>query len=135
MDKASVVAIRDALLQEGKNRSVTVAFDNGVNMSAASDVIVWNDDKEIVIALCADGEGGSFIAGLPIKVVCSTYENIQFIMGNTNVEKLDSMLDELTSVVNITDENKAVIKKWYERVYGPYDLKHKHYDPIDIIRD
>ena len=82
MDKASVIALRDSLLQNGENRSVRVAFDNGVILSSSSDQIIWDDDKELVIGITADSDGGSFAANLPIRVIGSTYENIQFIMGN-----------------------------------------------------
>lgn len=136
MDKASVVAIREALKYNEENRAFRVAFDNGIIISTASDQIFWNDDTEIVVAITADNDGGSFIAGLPIRVICSTYENIQFIMGNTNPEKLEDVIDGLTEIVSISDEDKSMITDWYEKLYSPnYRLAHKNYEPIDIIRD
>lgn len=135
MDKASVIAIREALDYEN-NRTVRIAFDNGINLSPSSDIVIWNDDKEIIIGIVADGEGGSYVAGLPIKVICSTYENIQFIMGNTNNDNIDDTLDALKNVVSFTDEDKKNIKEWYKKLYSPnYELSHKNYNPVDIIRD
>ena len=135
MDKASVVAIRKALLRDEKDRAVRVVFDNGVVLSSGSDIIFWDDDKELIVALTSDSDGGSYSANLPIRVITSTYEHIQFIMSNTNTDKLDDTLGRLTSLVNISDEQKAEIKKWYDRVYGLYELSDKNYDPVDIIRD
>lgn len=136
MDKASVIAIRDALLQNGQNRSVRIAFDNGIILSESSDIVFWNDETEIVVGFTADNESGSYIAGLPIRIICSTYENIQFIMGNTNVEKLEPSIDSLSAIVSISDENKAKLIEWYRKVYShKYELSRKNYDPIDIVRD
>lgn len=135
MDKASVVAIRKALLRDEKDRAVRVVFDNGVVLSSGSDIIFWDDDKELIVALTSDSDSGSYSANLPIRVITSTYEHIQFIMSNTNTDKLDDTLERLTSLVNISDEQKAEIKKWYDRVYGLYELSDKNYDPVDIIRD
>lgn len=136
MDKASVIAIRDALLQDGKNRAVRVAFDNGINLSHASDIIIWNDDKEIVVGFTADSDSGSFTANLPISMICSTYENIQFIIGNTNVDKLEDAINSLSNVVTIDDEAKEKILEWYSKLYShEYELSHKNYNPIDIKRD
>lgn len=137
MDKASVVALRTALLKDGENRSVKIAFDNGIVMSQASDVIIWDDDKEIVIAFTSDSNSGSYLAGLPISVISSTYENIQFIMGNTNVENLESVIDGLASATDkITDEDKNKIIEWYKKVYShEHELYRKNYNPTDIVRD
>ena len=118
MDKASVVALRDALLQNGKNRSVRIAFDNGIILSFGSDQLIWDDDKEIVIAFTADSDGGSYIANLPIRVIGSTYENIQFIMGNTNVENLESVIDSLSAITNISDDTKTKLIEWYSKIYS-----------------
>ena len=136
MDKASVIALRDSLLQNGENRSVRVAFDNGVILSSSSDQIIWDDDKELVIGITADSDGGSFAANLPIRVIGSTYENIQFIMGNTNVEKLESVLDSISNITTISDETKSKLIEWYSKLFShKYILSKKNYDPIDIKRD
>lgn len=135
MDKASVIAIRKALQYED-NRTVRVAFDNGFILSSASDVILWKDEDEIVIGIVADGDDGSFVSGKPIRIICSTYENIQFIMGNTNSENIEDSLEGLTSIMELSDDDKNNIKKWYNRLYDyKYDLSHKNYNPIDIRRD
>jgi hypothetical protein len=135
MDKASVIAIRNALQYE-ENRTIRIAFDNGVNLSNASDIILWKDDAEIVIGIMADNDSGSYSAGLPIKVICSTYENIQFIMGNTNNDNMDKTLEGLISIVDLSDEDKTSIKEWYTKLYSyEYELSHKNYNPTDIIRD
>lgn len=136
MDKASVIALRDSLLQQGKNRSVRIAFDNGIILSSASDIIIWNDDNEIVIAFTADNDGGAYIAKQPIKMIGSTYENIQFIMGNTDVDNLENAIDSLSNVINIDSDNKAKITEWYKKLFSKdYELDRKQYNPIDIIRD
>lgn len=136
MDKASVVALRDALLQNGENRSVRIAFDNGIILSQSSDQIIWDDDKELVIGITADGDDGSYASGLPIGIIGSTYENIQFIMGNTNVEKLESVLDSINTIAPISDEDKSKLIEWYSKLYNPnYILSRKAYNPIDIKRD
>lgn len=135
MDKASVIAIREAL-QYTENRTVRVAFDNGVILSSASDIILWKDSDEIIIGITADNDSGSFLAGLPIRIICSTYENIQFIMGNTNVENLDNTLEGLNNIVSISGEDETKIKEWYEKIYSHnYELSRKNYNPVDIIRD
>lgn len=135
MDKASVIAIREALNYED-NRSIRIAFDNGVNLSPSSDIILWKDEDEIVIGITADNDSGSYSAGLPIKVICSTYENIQFIMGNTNNDNMDKTLEGLNSIVGLSDEDKKNIKEWYNKLYDPnYELSRKNYNPVDIIRD
>lgn len=148
MEKSAVIALRDALVDNGNHRAIRIAFDNGINVSLSSDLVVWDDDKELVIGFCADSATGSLAAGLPIKVICSTYENIQYIMANTNVkinpdygkkyslEDLSTVIDNLKSVVSITDESKQKIVDWYSKVYDyNYDLSHKAYNDIDIIRD
>lgn len=135
MDKASVIALRDSLLQEGKNRSVKIAFDNGIILSAASDIIAWNDDKEIIIGFTADSDGGAYIAGKPISIICSTYEHIQFIISNTNVENLETTIDNLSDVVTIDNDTKAQVVDWYRKLYSKdYELSRTNYDPIDIKR-
>lgn len=136
MDKASVVALRDALLQNGENRAVRIAFDNGIILSQSSDQIIWDDDKELVIGITADSDDGSFASGLPIRIIGSTYENIQFIMGNTNVDKLESILDSISTITTISDEDKSKLLEWYSKLYSPeYILSRKAYNPIDIKRD
>ena len=136
MDKASVVALRDALLQNGENRAVRIAFDNGIILSQSSDQIIWDDGKELVIGITADSDDGSFASGLPIRIIASTYENIQFIMGNTNVDKLESILDSISNITTISDEDKSKLLEWYSKLYSPdYILSRKAYNPIDIKRD
>lgn len=136
MNKNSVIALRDALLQNGENRAVKIAFDNGIILSQSSDQIIWDDDSETVIGITADGDGGSFLAGLPISIICSTYEHIQFIIGNTNTKNLESILDSISEVTTISDEDKSKIIEWYSKLFSPeYVLSRDHYDPIDIKRD
>lgn len=135
MEKTAVVALRDALLQDGKNKTLRIAFDNGINFTLSSDLVLWDDEKEIVVGLIADSDSGSFEAGLPIRVITSTYENIQFIMGNTNVKNLEGLLDSLKSAMTISEENKAKILKWYNAVYDyRKPLSRTNYNPTDIIR-
>lgn len=136
MDKASVIAIREALKYSEDNRTVRVAFDNGVILSSASDIILWKDDNEIIIGITADNDSGSYAAGKPIRIICSTYENIQFIMGNTDTDNLEDAIDGISSIVSLSDDDKANIMKWYDRLYDhKYELNRKNYNPIDIIRD
>lgn len=136
MDKESVIAHRDALLNNGKNRAIKIAFDNGVVLSLSSDVVVWDDDNERIVGFMADSDSGAFAAGLPIRIICSTYENIQFITGNTKPEDLDSMIDSLSNSVPISAESKQKITQWYDRLFDPvYNLARKNYNSTDIIRD
>lgn len=149
MEKNAVIAFRDALIANGKHRAIRIAFDNGINLSLSSDIVIWDDDKELVIGFTADGTSGSFEAGLPIRIICSTYENIQFILANTNVEvkkeyKEKYALEDLTTIIdslksassNITDDDKTKIINWYSKLLDPkHDLSHKAYNPIDIRRD
>lgn len=136
MDKPSVIALRDSLLNNGQNRAIVIAFDNGINLSLSSDLVIWDDEKEIVVGIVSDNKSGSYEAGLPIRIIGSTYENIQFISGNTNVDNLKELLDSLSGSVKITDETKKTICNWFEKVYDyKYDLNHKNYNPIDIPRD
>ena len=105
MEKNAVIAFRDALIANGKHRAIRIAFDNGINLSLSSDIVIWDDDKELVIGFTADGTSGSFEAGLPIRIICSTYENIQFILANTNVEvkkeyKEKYTLEDLTTIID-----------------------------------
>lgn len=135
MDKNSVIAIRSALLDKD-NRAVKIVFDNGVILSPSSDIVIWDDDKEIITGFTADSDGGSYSADLPIRIICSTYEHIQFIMGNTNSKKLESVIDKLSSAVPITDDNKDKIIEWYKKLYDyKFELLRKNYDPVDIKRD
>lgn len=136
MEKSTVVAIRDALLMDGKNVSIKIAFDNGINLTLASDMVLWDDDKEIVVGFCADSDSGAFEAAKPIRLICTTYENIQFIMSNTNVDNLEKFFDSLSSCMTITDENKKKIMDYYSKIFDyRRDLSHKNYNPIDIKRD
>lgn len=136
MEKSAVVAIRDALLMEGKNVSIKIAFDNGINLVLASDMVLWDDDKEIVVGFCADSDSGSFEAAKPIRIICSTYENIQFIMSNTNVDNLEKFFNSLSGCMTISDENKKKIMDYYSKIFDyRRDLSHKNYNPIDIKRD
>ena len=148
MEKNAVIAIRDALLDNGNHRAIRICFDNGVNLALSSDLVIWDDDNEIVIGFCADSTAGGLIANLPVKIICSTYENIQFIMSNTNVkidpeygkkyslEDLPTIINNLKSAVPITDESEKKIINWFSKVCShEYDLSHKAYNDIDIIRD
>ena len=57
-------------------------------------------------------------------------------MGNTNVENLESVIDSLSAITNISDDTKTKLIEWYSKIYShKYDLSHKNYDPIDIKRD
>lgn len=135
MEKSAVVALRDALLQDGKNKSVRIAFDNGINFTLSSDLVLWDDDKEIVAGFTADSDSGSFEAAKPIRLICSTYENIQFIMGNTNVENLEAIFESLSNAMTISDENKQLILKFYNSLYDyRKNLSRTNYNPIDIQR-
>lgn len=136
MNKASIVAIREALKYNEGNRTIRVVFDNGVVLSSGSDIILWKDDDEIIIGIVADNDGGSYIADKPIRIICSTYENIQFIMGNINSKDINDTIDGLKSIMDISDEDKTNISNWYDKLYDyKYELSRKNYDPIDIIRD
>lgn len=136
MDKASIVAIREALKYNEGNKAIRVVFDNGVVLSSSSDIILWKDDDEIIIGIVADNDGGSYIADKPIQIICSTYENIQFIMGNINSKDINDTIDGLKSIMDISDEDKTNISNWYDKLYDyKYELSRKNYDPIDIIRD
>ena len=141
MDAKSVIAIRDALLNDGKNRTVRVIFDNGFNLSYTSDIIKWDDEAEIVVGLTACADGGSYSANLPIEIVCSTYENIQFITAHAATEDpkegydLKTVLDAMEPIAAFNDEEKAEILKWYSRLYShKYELSQENYDPVDIVR-
>ena len=147
MEKESVIAFRDALCDNGDHRAIRIAFDNGINISLSSDLIIWDDDNERVVAFTADGIAGSFEAGTPIRIICSTYEHIQFIMSNTGVkikneykenyklEELEKQIDNLKSVVNITDDTKKSIISWFDKIYSPsYELSQKAYKPVDFRR-
>lgn len=135
MEKADVIELRDALLQDGKNRTLRVVFDNGVNVSSASDIILWDDDKELIIALTADYSSGSFEVQKPIKIIGSNYENIQFLTANTDVENLNSVLDELGKITSISAEEKKNIVQWYDSLYDyRKNLSKTNYNPIDIKR-
>lgn len=136
MDANSVKAIRDSLKYNEGDKSIKIAFDNGVVLSSTSDIILWNDANEIIIGIVADSDDGAYVADKPIRVICSTYENIQFIMSNINTKDIKDTLDGLSSVVKISDEEKNNITKWYEKLYDyRYELSHKNYNPIDIKRD
>lgn len=136
MDKASVVAFRDAILNEGKNRTLRVAFDNGIHLSAAADLIIWDDENERVIGFVTDSEAGAYASNLPIKMIASTYENIQFIMGNTNVNGLDEAIDSLNNACPISDDNKKIITDWFTKLHDSRRrLVHDNYLPIDIVRE
>lgn len=147
MEKNAVIKIRDSLLCNNTNRAIRVVFDNGINLSLSSDLVVWDDDNEIIIGFTADGDSGSFEAGLPIEIICSTYENIQFIMTNTNVkvkdenkklygyQDLSTILDSLSAVAPITDEAKKKIIDWFTKVFSPeYLLSKNAYLPRDNKR-
>ena len=148
MEKTAVIALRDGLLCNNTNRAIRVIFDNGINLSLSSDLVVWDDDKELIIGFTADGTSGSFEAGLPIRIICSTYENIQFIQTNTNVkikdeyketysiQDLSTVIDSLKSITDkITDENKDKIVEWFTKVFShEYDLSHTAYTPTDLKR-
>ena len=148
MEKSAIIALRDGLMAEGKHRAIRLCFDNGINLSLASDIVIWDDDKEIIIGFTADGSSGSLEAKMPIRIICSTYENIQFMMANTNVkidkeykdkytlEDLSTIIDSLSSVSSSVTENKDEIINWFTKILSPeYDLSHKAYNPIDIRRD
>lgn len=136
MDKASVIAIRQALKYNEGNRTVKVCFDNGIVLSSASDIILWKDEDEIIIGITADNDSGSYVADKPIGIICSTYENIQYIIGNTDSKNIEESLEGLKSIMDISDEDKDNISNWYDKLYDyRYELSRKNYNPIDIKRD
>ena len=116
MEKSAVVAFRESLTAD--NKTLRIVFDNGVNLSISSDLVIWDDENETIVGFVADGQSGSFNAGLPIRAICSTYENIQFMMANTNISGLSTMIDNLkTSVTTINDENKQQIMDYFNKIY------------------
>lgn len=116
MKKSAVVAFRESLTVD--NKTLRIVFDNGVNLSISSDLVIWDDENETIVGFVADGQSGSFNAGLPIRAICSTYENIQFMMANTNISGLSTMIDNLkTSVTTINDENKQQIMDYFNKIY------------------
>ena len=135
MEKTDVIAFRDALLMDGKNRSLKVIFDNGVMLSSGSDMILWNDNNATVVGIIADSDSGSFEAGLPIRIICSEYEHIQYITSNTNADNLETYLNALSPHMNISDENKNKILDYFKKVFDyRRDLSHKNYNPTDLKR-
>lgn len=137
MEKQAVISIRDALLNGGKNTAViTVVFDNGPNLSLAADNVIWNDENEIIIGFVPASSSGSLIANLPIRVLCSTYENIQFISGYTNTKNIGKVVEGLQPLTKLSEENKKKLVDYLIKLNGDnYDLDHKDYYPIDIKRD
>lgn len=116
MEKSAVVAFRNSLTAD--NKTLRIVFDNGVNLSVASDMVVWDDENETMVGFVADGQSGSFSAGLPIRAICSTYENIQFMMANTNISDLSTMIDNLkSSVSTIDDTKKKQILDYFRKIY------------------
>lgn len=136
MEKSAVIAIRDALLANDKNNPIRIVFDNGDNLSLAGDIVIWDDNKEMILGFVADSTSGSFIANMPIRIICSTYENIQFINGYSNTKNLKNIIEGLSSTVSIQEDAKSKIIEYFSKIYSDkYDLSHKAYNPIDIIRD
>ena len=136
MDTKDVIAFRNSLLDD-KNRSFTVLFDNGIILSSGSDMILWNDDTETIVGIIADSNSGAYEAGLPIRIICSEYQQIQFITYNTNVDNLETCLDAISKngVVTITDENKQKILDYYKKIFDyRRDLSHRNYNPTDLKR-
>lgn len=138
MEKSAVIALRDALLKNDKENPIRINFDNGTNLSLAGDLVFWNDDKELIVGLTASSDSGSFIANKPVRIICSTYENIQYINGYSNTKDLGKIIDGLSSsnIVNISSEDKDKIIDWFTKLYSyEYDLSHDEYNPVDIKRD
>lgn len=135
MDTKDVITFRNSLYDD-KNKSLTILFDNGIVLSSGSDIILWNDEDETVVGIIADSNAGSFEAGLPIRLICSEYQQIQFITYNTNVDNLETCLDTLTkNGFKITDENKQKALDYYKKIFDRNrDLSHRNYNPTDLKR-
>lgn len=134
MEKTAVIAIRDSLLNNN-DKNLRIVFDNGVNLSEIGDIVIWDDEKEIVTGFVTDSTSDGFIADKQIKIISSTYENIQFLMGNTDVKNLEAVINGLKTSINITDDQVKKIKEYFGKLLDPsYELKKKYY-PNDIKRD
>lgn len=145
MQKDTFVALRDALLDGGKHRAIKIAMDNGVMVSLSSDLVVWDDEDEIMVAFVADSDSGAYGANLPIRVICTEYEHIQFIMANTNVklnkrqlsnnENLETVINNINKVVPISEDKKESIINWFGKIYGgKHELVNNAYLPGDLNR-
>lgn len=118
MEKDAVISFRDSLTNNGNYNAIKIAFDNGVQLIASSDAIIWDDSNERVIGFISDGESESFSAEMPIRIICSTYENIQFITANIKVEDLDGMIDRLKqSMTTISDDSKKKIINHFSKIH------------------
>lgn len=146
MEKESVILIRDSLINDGSHRIVEVLFDNGTMLNVATDQILWDDDKEIIIGITTDYDASNLAVDLPIKIIASTYENIQFFTCTTNVkinktlqdtEKLETIIDRIsTNIHTISVEDKNKIINYYTKLTdGKHELLRNVYLPSDIIRD
>lgn len=134
MEKADVIAIRDALMQNG-NKAIRVIFDNGINLSLASDVVIWDDSTDIVVGIIADYDSGAYSAGMPVKIICSNYENIQFITSNASLKDIQKQVEALETIVTFTEENKKSLNNLLKLMDPRALLSHKAYEAVDIIRD
>lgn len=118
MDKNNVIAFRDSLLLDGKNNSIRILFDNGINVLLSSDCVLWDDTNERIVAFVSDNKSGSFSANKPVEIICSTYENIQFITAGSSLKDLEKFIDSLgKSVVKISEENKKAILDYFENCH------------------
>lgn len=117
MEKSAVINFRDSLTKN-ENNTLRIAFDNGINLSIASDCVIWDDENEMIVGFIADGQSGSYSAGLPIRVITSTYENIQFLTANINIKQLPKMIDSIKEAVStIDDSKKKQIVDYFGKIY------------------
>lgn len=113
MDKETVISLRTRLKQN--NIPLRIWCDNEHHFDESDEFIAWDDANEIIYAIrptTLRDQGTGHAPDIPMQVVTTSYEQIQYIVAAVNKEYLDKIVAELQSDGLVTDDNIKVINKY-----------------------
>ena len=103
MIKADVVKFRDEACAGCKD--IVVVCDNMIIFSTNTSFVVWDDDNERVYSIRAN-TGQYTQDGVPMEILCTSYENIQYIKGYTTTANLKNVLQDTFVGGGLIDNEK-----------------------------
>lgn len=118
MTKDQVMTIRDSYMVEavrpdGKKSTrgeyVRICLDGGIDLVTSKDLVVFDDDNEVVHAVCVNEDMRSQ-ASYPVKIISAEYSVIQQIETIMSQKNFESFLND--GFLNLSDAKKKAMLKW-----------------------
>lgn len=117
MEKQDVIAIRDGLTGKNPDIRLNIFCDNAIYYRHPEDILHWDDSRGLLIGLRMTADC-SYDDKTRYTVLCTSYENIQFITGyhskqtaKSAVKRLGFTADELKEAEEFFEDIERVSAK------------------------